>query len=68
MRLSTRNPLSGTVSSIDPGSVMTTVEVDVSGQEDTAAVTEGLRKDPGAPAVAELAAGPCTGAVRGRRR
>ncbi len=33
MRLSTRNHLSGTVTSIDPGSVTTTVEVDVSGQE-----------------------------------
>ncbi len=33
MRLSTRNQLSGTVTSITPGSVMTTVEVDVSGQE-----------------------------------
>ena len=33
MRLSTRNQLSGTVTSINPGSAMTTVEVDVSGQE-----------------------------------
>ena len=39
MRLSTRDQLSGTVTSITPGSVMSTVKVDVSGQEVTAAVT-----------------------------
>ena len=33
MRLSTRDQLSGTVTSINPGSVMTRVKVDVSGQE-----------------------------------
>ncbi len=40
MRLSTRNQLAGTVTAINPGSVMATVKVDVSGQEVTAAVTK----------------------------
>ncbi|SDG50105.1 TOBE domain-containing protein [Klenkia brasiliensis] len=40
MRLSTRNQLAGTVTAINVGSVMTTVKVDVSGQEVTAAVTK----------------------------
>jgi molybdopterin-binding protein len=40
VRLSTRNQLAGTVTAINPGSVMTTVKVDVSGQEVTAAVTK----------------------------
>ena len=39
VRLSTRNQLAGTVTAINVGSVMTTVKVDVSGQEVTAAVT-----------------------------
>ncbi|HYX96901.1 MAG TPA: TOBE domain-containing protein [Geodermatophilus sp.] len=47
MRLSTRNQLSGTVTSINPGSVMTTVKVDVSGQEVTAAVTKEAVEDLG---------------------
>jgi hypothetical protein len=33
VRLSTRNQLAGTVTAINPGSVMSTVKVDVSGQE-----------------------------------
>ncbi len=45
MRLSTHDQLSGTVTSINPGSVMTTVEVDVSGQEVTAEVTEEAVED-----------------------
>jgi molybdopterin-binding protein len=40
VRLSTRNQLAGTVTAINPGSVMSTVKVDVSGQEVTAAVTK----------------------------
>jgi molybdopterin-binding protein len=45
MRLSTRNQLAGTVTAINPGAVMTTVKVDVSGQEVTAAVTrEGVEE------------------------
>lgn len=40
MRLSTRNQLAGTVTAITVGSVMTTVKVDVNGQEVTAAVTK----------------------------
>ena len=43
MRLSTRNQLSGTVTSIDPGSVMTTVEVDVSGQDNGAVCGNGQK-------------------------
>ena len=39
MRLSTRNQLSGTVTAIEVGAVMTTVKVDVGGQIVTAAVT-----------------------------
>jgi molybdopterin-binding protein len=40
VRLSPRNQLAGTVTAINPGSVMSTVKVDVSGQEVTAAVTK----------------------------
>ena len=40
MRLSTRNQLRGTVTAITVGSVITTVKVDVGGQEVTAAVTK----------------------------
>ena len=47
MRLSTRNQLAGTVTAINPGSVMTTVKVDVSGQEVTAAVTKEAVEDLG---------------------
>ena len=47
MRLSTRNQLSGTVTSINPRSVTTTVKVDVSGQEVAAAVTEEAVEDLG---------------------
>ena len=47
MRLSTRNQLSGTVTAINPGSVMTTVKVDVSGQEVTAVVTKEAVEDLG---------------------
>ena len=39
MRLSTRNQLSGTVTAIEVGAVMTTVKVDVGGQIVTSAVT-----------------------------
>ena len=39
MRLSTRNQLSGTVTAIEVGAVMTTVKVDVGGQTMTSAVT-----------------------------
>jgi molybdate transport system regulatory protein len=42
MRLSTRNQLSGTVTAVTPGSVMATVEVDVSGQEMTASITKAV--------------------------
>jgi len=45
VRLSSRKQLSGTVTSINPGSVMSTVKVDVSGQEVTAAVTEEAVED-----------------------
>jgi molybdopterin-binding protein len=55
VRLSTRNQLSGTVTAINPGSVMSTVKVDVSGQEVTAAITkeavEDLGLSVGAPVV-----------------
>ena len=47
MRLSTRNQLAGTVISVNPGSVMTTVKVDVSGQEVTAAITKEAAEDLG---------------------
>jgi len=47
VRLSTRNQLSGTVTAITPGSVMATVEVDVPGQEVTAAVTKEAVEDLG---------------------
>jgi molybdopterin-binding protein len=47
VRLSTRNQLAGTVTAINPGSVMTTVKVDVSGQEVTAAVTKEAVEDLG---------------------
>ncbi|RBY75527.1 molybdenum-binding protein [Geodermatophilus sp. TF02-6] len=47
MRLSTRNQLTGTVTAINPGSVMATVKVDVSGQEVTAAVTREAVEDLG---------------------
>jgi molybdopterin-binding protein len=47
VRLSTRNQLSGTVTAINPGSVMSTVKVDVSGQEVTAAVTKEAVEDLG---------------------
>ncbi|MGY1670616.1 TOBE domain-containing protein [Geodermatophilus sp. SYSU D00710] len=47
MRLSTRNQLSGTVTTVTPGSVMATVEVDVSGQEMTASITEDAVEDLG---------------------
>ncbi|SDN76317.1 molybdenum-pterin binding domain-containing protein [Klenkia soli] len=56
MRLSTRNQLAGTVTAINVGSVMTTVKIDVSGQEVTAAVTkeavEELGLTVGSPVVA----------------
>lgn len=39
MRLSTRNQLTGTVTAIEVGAVMSTVKVDVGGQIMTAAVT-----------------------------
>jgi hypothetical protein len=72
VRPSSRKQLSGTVTSINPGSVMSTVKVDVSGQEVTAAVTrKPSRTEEGPrcpPRLARLAVGPCTGAVRGRRR
>ena len=42
MRLSTRNQLAGTVTAINPGSVMSSVKVDVSGREVTAAEDLGL--------------------------
>ena len=42
MRLSTRDQLSGTVTAVTPGSVMATVEVDVSGQEMTASITKAV--------------------------
>ena len=45
MRPSSRKQLSGTVTPINPGSVMSTVKVDVSGQEVTAAVTEEAVED-----------------------
>jgi molybdopterin-binding protein len=47
VRLSTRNQLAGTVISVNPGSVMTTVKVDVSGQEVTAAITKEAAEDLG---------------------
>jgi molybdopterin-binding protein len=47
VRLSTRNQLAGTVTAINPGSVMATVKVDVSGQEVTAAVTKEAVEDLG---------------------
>jgi molybdopterin-binding protein len=52
VRLSTRNQLAGTVTAINPGSVMITVKVDVSGQEVTgqevtAAVTKEAVEDLG---------------------
>jgi molybdopterin-binding protein len=47
VRLSTRNQLTGTVTAINPGSVMATVKVDVSGQEVTAAVTKEAVEDLG---------------------
>lgn len=47
MRLSTRNQLAGTVTAINVGSVMTTVKVDVSGQQVTAAVTKEAVEDLG---------------------
>jgi molybdate transport system regulatory protein len=52
VRLSTRNQLAGTVISVNPGSVMTTVKVDVSGQEVTSAITKEAAEDLGlAPGV-----------------
>ena len=55
MRLSTRNQLSGTVTAINPGAVMTTVKVDVGGQEVTAAITKEAAEDldlqPGRPVI-----------------
>ena len=47
MRLSTRNQLAGTPSSRSTPSVMTTVKVDVSGQEVTAAITKEAAEDLG---------------------
>ena len=47
MRLSTRNQLSGTVTAINTGAVMSTVKVDVSGQVVTAAITKEAVEDLG---------------------
>jgi len=47
MRLSTRNQLSGSVTAINTGAVMSTVKVDVSGQEVTAAITKEAVEDLG---------------------
>jgi molybdate transport system regulatory protein len=59
MRLTARNQLSGTVASIEPGSVMTIVKVDLAGgQQITASVTkdavEELGLEVGAPVVAVI--------------
>ncbi len=46
MRLSTRNQLTGTVSSIDVGTVMTIVKVDLDGgQQVTASITKDAAED-----------------------
>ena len=48
MRLSARNQLTGTVASIDPGSVMTIVKIDLDGgQQITASVTKDAVEDLG---------------------
>ena len=48
MRLSTRNQLTGTVSSIDVGTVMTIVKVDLDGgQQVTASITKDATEDLG---------------------
>lgn len=48
MRLSTRNQLTGTVSSIDVGTVMTIVKVDLDGgQQVTASITKDAAEDLG---------------------
>jgi molybdopterin-binding protein len=47
VRLSTRNQLRGRVTAINPGSVMATVKVDVSGQEMTASITKEAVEDLG---------------------
>ena len=48
MRLSTRNQLTGTVTSIDVGSVMTVVKVDLDGgQQVTASITKDGAEDLG---------------------
>ncbi|WP_028936449.1 TOBE domain-containing protein [Pseudonocardia spinosispora] len=48
MRLSARNQLSGTVASVDVGSVMTIVKVDIGGgQQITASITKDAAEDLG---------------------
>lgn len=46
MRLSTRNQLTGTISAIDTGSVMTVVKIDLDGgQQVTASITKDAADD-----------------------
>lgn len=55
MRLSARNQLNGTVASVDVGSVMTIVKVDIGGgQQITSSITKDAAEDLGLSAGAQV--------------